>query len=71
MAHIPLVLQSAGSQRAELTYCVGTSLAHKKGLKLYNPRTKKEIIRGTFRALGPVRPNTERVSYKINNDNDI
>ena len=37
-----------GTTRAELTYAVGTSLLHKKGLKLYNPKTKRDIIRGIF-----------------------
>ena len=30
MVHIPVSRQSAGSQRSNLTYCVGTSLLHKK-----------------------------------------
>ena len=41
MTHIPALQQSAGSQRSNVTYCVGNSLAHKKGLKLYSPQTKK------------------------------
>ena len=65
MAHIPLKLQSAGSQRAEVTYSVGTSLAHKKGLILYNPRTKREIVRGTFKTIGPVRPTSQRATYEV------
>ena len=53
MAHIPLTKQAVGTPRSELTYAVGTSLLHKKGLKLYNPNTKREIIRGTFKTIGP------------------
>ena len=55
MAYTPVLQQSAGSQRSNVTYCVGTSLEHKKGLKLYNPQTKKEIIRGTFKTIGQER----------------
>ena len=71
MAHIPLALQSAGSQRSEVTYCVGTSLDHKKGLRLYNPRTKKEIIRGTFKTIGPQHISKESINYEINVDDSI
>ena len=71
MAHIPLKLQSVGSPRSELTYCVGTSLDHKKGLRLYNPTTKKEIIRGTFKTLGPIRPPIERATYEVTEADDI
>ena len=71
MAHIPLAQQTAGSLRSDVTYCVGTSLAHKKGLILYNPQTKREIIRGTFKTLGPIRPTTDRMSYEVTADDDI
>jgi len=71
MAHIPLSLQSAGSQRSEITYYVGTSLEHKKGLRLYNPRTKKEIIRGTFKTIGPNRISNESINYEINENDSI
>ncbi len=68
MAHIPVSQQSAGGQRSNVTYCVGTSLLHKKGLKSYNPQTKKEIIRGTFKTIGIERPPSERLTYEINAD---
>jgi len=71
MAHIPVSQQTAGSQRSQVTYCVGTSLAHKKGLILYNPQTKREIIRGTFKTLGPIRPTIDRMSYEVTSDDDI
>ena len=71
MAHIPVSQQSVGSQRSNVTYCVGTSLLHKKGFKLYNPHTKKEIIRGTFKTIGTKRLDSESVTYEVNNVNDI
>jgi len=71
MAHIPLTLQSAGSQRSDVTYCVGTSLDHKKGLKLYNPKTRKEIIRGTFKTIGPTRNTQDNITYEIDINDTI
>jgi hypothetical protein len=71
MAHIPLSKQAVGVPRSELTYFVGPSLLHKKGLKLYNPTTKREIIRGTFKTIGPVRPIIERATYSIDEDDNV
>ena len=71
MTHMPVSQQSASSQRSNATYCEGKSMLHKKGLILYNPQTKKEIIRGKLKTIETVRPISEYVSYEINNDDDI
>ena len=56
MAHIPVAQQTTASGRATLTYCVGTAvLQNLGGLKLFNPATKRESIRRTFKTIGPVR----------------
>ena len=56
MAHIPLALQRALGPRSVETFVVGCSLAHVGGLLLYNPITKRVIIRRSFKTLGPTRP---------------
>ena len=53
MAHIPLVLQESLGPRSVKTYAIGISLQHDGGLLLFNPSTKRVIIRRTFKTLGP------------------
>ena len=45
MAHIPISQQTAGSLRSDVTYCVGTSIALKKDLILYNFNKSSEFIK--------------------------
>ena len=56
MAHIPLALQRSLGPRSVETFVVGCSLAHVGGLLLYNPVTKRVIIRRSYKTLGPTRP---------------
>ena len=43
MAHIPVSQQSAGSQRSNVTYCVGTSNLHKKGLNYIIHKLRRQL----------------------------
>ena len=47
MAHIPSSLQSKLSDNAVLHYYVGSALFHKAGIMLFNPKTKRTIVRRT------------------------
>ena len=54
MAHVPLKLQATHGDRAILNYAVGTALRHigaKGGLILFNPLTKRDVIRRNTRLL--------------------
>jgi hypothetical protein len=52
MAHLPLELQHALSGRSFETFYVRSAHEHKNGLLLFNPVTKRCIVRRTFKALG-------------------
>ena len=56
MAHIPLSQQTNLGGRAFETYSVGCAPAHKEGLSLFNPITKRYVIRRTVKVLGPIHP---------------
>ena len=66
MAHIPLLQQETQGPRSSLTYVIGTSLKHRGGLLLYNPVTKRIVVRHTYKTLGPDLPNAERPIYNLN-----
>jgi len=51
-AHIPLQLQQIFSGRAIETIAVGCAEHNIGGIQLFNPKTKRIIIRRTFKALG-------------------
>ena len=53
MAHVPLDQQTTDRPRYILHYAVGTSLGHQGGLRLFNPKSKREVIRRTYMVLGP------------------
>jgi hypothetical protein len=46
-AHIPLSQQTALSGRSHITYCVGITPGYKGGILLFNPTTKRCIVRRT------------------------
>ena len=52
MAHIPVSLQHTLGPKAEKTYCIGTATDHRGGLKLFNPVTKRCVIRRSFKIIG-------------------
>jgi len=54
LAHLPLTLQTALSGRAFPTIYVGRAPGVKGAVKLFNPATKRIILRRTFKVLGPV-----------------
>ena len=63
MAHVPLALQGVLSGRAVETYYVGAHINGRHGgMLLYNPLTKKTIVRRTFRVLGPVRQGEQQLT---------
>ena len=52
MSHIPLPQQTAMSGRAIEGIVVGNSPRHEFGLRIFNPATKHESIRHTYKNLG-------------------
>ena len=74
MAHVPLKLQVIHGDRAILNYAVGTALRHKRakgGLILFNPLTKREVIRRTYKVIGPVVPSQIRPEYDMDGDGNV
>ena len=71
MAHIPLAQQTALGPRSILHYSVGTSELHLGGLQLFNPLTKRLVVRRTFKVLGPIRPDTDRPTYELTAEGEI
>ena len=53
MAHVPLDQQTTDGPHSTLHYTVGTSLGHQGGLRLFNPATKRVVVRRTYKVLGP------------------
>ena len=53
LAHLPLKLQTALSGRAFDTIYVGRAPGVKGAIKLFNPSSKRIILRRTFKVLGP------------------
>jgi hypothetical protein len=58
MAHIPVKLQHALGGRALETIAVGSTLGYSGGVLLFNPRTKKQIVRRSFKTFGDSIPET-------------
>ena len=74
MAHVSLKQQDTHSDRSILNYAVGTALRHKgaKGcLILFNPLTKRDVIRRNHKILGPTVPSQTRPDYEIDEDGNV
>ena len=69
MAHVPVAQQTNDGPRSVLHYSVGTSILHQGGLKLFNPQTKREVIRRTFKIIGPTQPSLARPTYELDEAN--
>jgi hypothetical protein len=52
VAHFPLQLQTIRTGRGFPAIVVGRASEHTGGIKLFNPETKKEIVRRTFKFMG-------------------
>ena len=53
-AYIPLDDQTALGGRSIRTFYVGFAQGHKGGILLYNPKTKRTIVRRSFKIMGPI-----------------
>ena len=74
MAHVPLTQQGTHGDRAILNYAVGKALCHKgakRGLILFNPLTKREVIRHTYKIIGPPVPLQTRPEYAIDKNGNV
>ena len=71
MAHVPLAQQVTGGPKSILHYAVGTALGHLGGLRLFNPATKREIIRHTYKVLGPEPQPFTQPEYEIDEEGDV
>ncbi len=66
MGNIPTELQTSRSGRASETYFVGCSELHSGAIKLFNPTTKRVILRHSFKYLSDVElSSTTFVSLKL------
>ena len=65
MAHRPTDLQTALSGRSFVTHSVGCAPEHKGGLLLFNPATKRYIIRRSFKVLGPSMPGPQAAPIQV------
>eukprot|EP01035_Chromulina_nebulosa_P025306 gene25306-33026_t len=70
MAHIPVALQASLGYKSFKTVAIGTAITHRQGLLLYNPITKRIIIRRSFKTLGPIEPPTSLQTYESYPDSD-
>jgi hypothetical protein len=70
MAHVPTELQSGMGARSYETFSVGCAPGVKGGILLYVPQTKRIIVRRTFKAIGPRRPQTLTTPYDIEYDTE-
>ena len=50
---------------------MGTSLVHRGDLRSLNPTTKREVIRHTYRVLGPEPQPSTRLEYEMTVDGDV
>ena len=75
-AWIPLDEQTALSGRSIQTYYTGMAPDYKGGILLFNPQTKRTIVRRTYKVMGPVDQIPSAVEYEtleykpIDNSND-
>ena len=68
MAQVPRKQQVTHDDRSILNYAIGTTLRHKGakgGLILFNPLTKREVLRCTYKIIGPTVPSQTRSDYEI------
>ena len=70
MAHLPLKDQTALSGRCIRTYYIGIAPDHKGGILLYNPKTKRTIVRRTFKIMGPTDQSTSKIKIEASLDDD-
>ena len=71
MAHVPLDQQTTDGPRSTLHYTVGTSLGHQGGLRLFNPATKRVVVRRTYKVLGPEPEPYTMPVYDMSADGDV
>ena len=71
MAHVPLDQQTTDGPRSVLHHAVGTSLGHQGGLRLYNPATKRVVIRRTYKILGPTPQPQTQLEYEMAENGDV
>ena len=71
MAHVPLDQQTTDGPRSILHYAVGTSLGHQGGLRLFNPKTTRDLIRRTYKVLGPAPQPCTVTEYAISAEGDV
>ena len=56
MAHVPTKLQTGLGARSFTTIAIGSTPGIKGGILLYNPKTKRTVVRRTFKVIGPDLP---------------
>ena len=71
MAHIPVAQQTVETGRSTLHYAVGTAQDHQGGLLLFNPKTKRDVIRRTYKILGPAPQPYTQPEYEISAECEV
>ena len=64
IAYIPLKDQTELGGRSIRTFYVGFAPEHKGGILLFNPKTKRTIVRRSFRIMGPVDQPNAKLKYE-------
>ncbi len=70
-AHIPLDSQTGFSGKSIDTIYVGMAHGRHGGILLYNPKTKRTIVRRSFRVMGPVSQPKSSLAYESTDDVDL
>ena len=71
MAHVPLNQQTTDGPRSIKHYAVGTAQGHLGGLLLWNPDTKRTVIRRTYKVLSPEPQPYTQPEYEIDPEGDV
>jgi hypothetical protein len=70
-AHVPLDSQSGFSGRSIDTIYIGMAHGKHGGILLFNPITKRTIVRRSFRVMGPVNQPKSSLTFESNDDLDL
>lgn len=70
-AHIPVKDQHALGGRTLEAFSVGIAAGHKGGILLFNPKTKRYIIRRTFKPMGSVAPVSPLYKIPVEYDTEV
>ena len=71
MTPVPSKQQAVGSVKSILHYAVGTAVEHQGSLRLFNPKTKRDITRRTYKLLGTTPQTQTQPKFEIAENGDV